>query len=448
MRWLVLPLLWSTGEIVLSLCQQRDWQERRADIPGAFGLGWILLCCCWLIFNQWLTLTVGWYLLVPILLALALSQCKDRPATEKHLVIAWNRFDLALFGLLLLLLTTVVFLTLALPILDWDTRIIWALKAKFLAASPTMKAEVFVDPYRLHIHPRYPLLAPWLGALLAGEGTYFSERVYQGLLLLVGALALWQFAAQVCVVAGRRMALLYTLLFLVSGVWLQALFASSVEIVLVFFLLLALATINRWLESTRRKDLLIAGLFVAALSLTKNEGLLLAMALILGVVAVSWQKENLLSGLQRGGMLALVWLPLYGLWLVQMRLIPAVSDENYWQRLNFETLAAGFSRSDTLVAAVGQRMVAWPLWHLTWLLPAVILLCLWQRRGRLRESGRVAAIVATLYPAGILLVYLLSPWRDLAMHVNVTFDRVMLPVLPLLLLLLATVTAVKGDPDA
>jgi hypothetical protein len=432
-----LLLVWGTGMLALRLLARSRSTGRLRDLPLAFGCGWAVLFLCWLPVQRFGPVPPAWYALVLAALgsaALVRSVPAPGPSPPPP---RWLPLDRALLAILVAICATTVSAALPLPITDWDTRILWATKAKLLATEPTLTSEVFRDPYRLHIHPRYPLMLPWLGALVAGGGAGFHERGYQALLLLIGALSIAQFCMTAAEMAGRRTALVLGCAFSLTGVWMESLLHSRAEVALVFFLLLAIEAIRRWFHPAAGARVVLPALLLVGLALVKNEGLLLSAALTAGCAAAGWGGgEGTGGAVKRTATLSACWLGLYLVWVAALRGVPPVSDENYWERLHPEILAAGLNRVGALGRAVAGEVSRASHWHLVWSLPALLAVMTLARRERTSALFRMVAVVATLYPCGILFIYLLSPWRDLGQHVSITFGRVMLPLLPAFLLLL------------
>lgn len=434
-----LLVVWLTGALALDALRPAP-QSLRAQLerlPLAFGLGagllhlWFLWACRWGAVSPFL----GALPLAPLLLARLLRR-RPLPADAAGDSRAWSAGERLLLGVLGAALLAAAALTLALPLLDWDTRILWALKAKILAAEGTVVSDAFRDPYRLHIHPRYPLLVPWLAALMAQMQGGFAEWQYQVLLLLFAGLALWQLYRLLRASGARRLALLLCLVLLCTGVWLGAIFDSSVELALVFYLLLALESLLGWLGARRLPELLLAGFFLFCLAMTKNEGVLLALCLwgaLLSIQLLAGERRPALFPL---GVLGGVFLLCSAVWFWHLLHIPPVSDENYAGRLGLASLRQGSGRLGAILRAAAAQALNLRQWHLLWLLPLVLPALAWGRGVLRSERFLLPLLVLLFYVAGIGVVYLLSPWRDIAMHVAVTFERVMLPLPPLLLLLL------------
>jgi hypothetical protein len=345
----------------------------------------------------------------------------------------WQLRSLLLF--LLALQIAALLPMLQLPLFDWEGRMLWALKARFLEESPTVLAEPFRDPYCLHIHPRYPLLLPWLSASITRVGGGFQELHYLMLLLTFALLTGWHFFVFLVRRIGLLSAFLVSLILMSSSIWLTAVINAQVEIVLVFFALLALTRLLDWLEHGRWQDLVLTVMFLVGGAMTKNEGLLLALVFFAVVMLLALLKMRLNSreAWLFPGLFSVLYLP----WLLHLRLIPAVADENYLQQLNSAALLHGVARLSQIFASYLTRMSDWPLWHIYWfVLPATVVwsLLLW-RKSTLGE--KVVALVWVGYFVGVTGVYILSPWQDISLHISASFDRAFLPLLPCGLILVA-----------
>lgn len=345
--------------------------------------------------------------------------------------------NLLLSGVLATFLLSIVAMTLFLPLIDWEARILWALKARILTADPTLASTAFRDPYLLHVHPRYPLLVPFLASWLGRNQGSFLEWQYQ---ILIGAFALltvWQLHRTLRLRANRPAALLLTIVMASTGAWLNAQFASKVEIVLVFFSLLAVDRMLRWLETRRRIDLILAGAFLSFGAMTKNEGLLLALCACLALFVVVLKEDGARKAIGPAALLSGVFLLLSAPWFGHLLKIPPVSDEQYSTRFTFEAILQGFHRLPQILQAVSARVTDASQWHLLWLAPPCIFANLCRNKFVTDIRLLLPGTLATLYFAGMMTIYGVSPWRDIALHIEVTFDRVALPLLPLFLLMVA-----------
>lgn len=437
-----LALIILTGALLMTVLRApvASWRSiTLSKLPLAFGAGTVLLHIGFLLLS-WLGPVPLWSCgVVPALLATLLGwrQWRGRELSPSESSDdAWPMAAWAGLGGLLLVQLLMLLPVLELPLFDWEGRMLWALKSKFLAAAFTVSSEPFLDPYRLHIHPRYPLLVPWLTALLGRVDGGFREGHYLAVILIFALLTTWQLYYCLVRTAGHRFALVGGGILLASSVWYTAAINLQVEIVLAFYLLSALCCLIVWLETGQGRDLCLAGVMLAGAVMTKNEGVLLAACVIVALAVACGYRGAVGKALAAAGSLLGVVLLLGLPWFLQRKAIPAVSDENYLQRLNVATVLDGVTRLPLIVRSAALQMADWELWQLFWLVvPPLVLLTLLMWR-RVMPAPRLVALAWLGYFLGIMAVYLISPWADIALHIENSFDRVMLPLLPCGVLLL------------
>jgi len=450
-----LVLVWVSGYFLRHLAGDAGrpgFSGWLGDAPEVIGLGaaagyLLFLCGVWL-----RPFDSSWLAAAPLLLGAAHVWKRTRGAgTPRALAppdpCPWKPGEIAVAAVVALACGGGLSLLFATPLFDWDARILWALKAKMLATEGTFLTDTFRDPYRLHLHPRYPLLVPWLAALPARVTGVFQERDFQAVAGLAAALGVVQLYRLCRAASSRRGALLGALLMVLTAAWLRNLFAAGVELTLTLFLLLSVQALWRWLERGRTADLVLAAVFLFGGASVKNEGLLLSLCLIAGLGLVQLRRGA--TGHRDLGpvfVLAALWLLLMSGWWGHLHYIPAVSDENYLGRLRPEHLPQALHRVPLLLREIGAHACDVGTWHLTW--AALLLLCLsrWRRGVRADPQSLLLALVCLLYGGGIAVIYLLSPWRDLAQHIGITFDRIFLPLLPLVILLLLRRFAASPGP--
>ncbi len=420
-----------------------------AELPLLFGLGAGVLYSFFLL-GGWLgpVSLLSLHLFLAALGVLWLfRRIRNRPPDGRDdTTPGIGKGELLLLGGLLGLFLAFVVLTLLLPIFDWEARILWALKAKILTAEPTLSGEVFRDPYRLHIHPRYPLMVPFLSSWMARHQGAFLEWHYQLLIDSFALLTLWQLFLLLLRLTSRTITLILTSVMALTGVWISAQFGSRVETALAFFLLLAVDRLIRWMEAKQAIDLALAGIFLYCGAMTKNEGMLLALCTFLAFFPVALKESGTRAALRAAGLLAGVFVILSAAWFARLVEIPSVSDERYLDRLGYDVFTSGIARLPQIARAVLARVTDLSRWHLLWLTPLAAAVTLF--RGKCAPDRRLemVAILASLYFAGLLTIYVISPWRDIVLHVEATFDRAALPLLPLFILMIALACKDGGRP--
>lgn len=413
------------------------------EVPTIFGLGagtlylfflygsWFGPVSLFTFYSFIVALGCGWFFCRPVV------SCRLAEAGEQS---AGRWENLLLMGLVAILILN-AFFSLSLPLPADDTRILWALKAKFLTADPTLSAEVFRDPYRLHIHPRYPLLVPFLASWMARHQGAFLEGHYQGLITLFGLLTVMQLYLLLQRLVRRQKVLFLTLLMALSGVWMNAQFAASIEIALTFFVLLTVHYLFLWIEKRQTISLCLSGFFLFAAAMSKNEGVLLALCIAFSFFLVGLCKDKVKPALRATAILLGVFLCLSAVWFTHLGLIPSVSDENYFARLLTPDLfISGLGRWPLLAETVMARMIDLRQWHFLWLTPLLVVVAITRNKARIDQRLLLLILVASSYFLGIVMIYILSPWRDISMHINLTYDRVLLPLVPVFILLLACIS--------
>jgi 4-amino-4-deoxy-L-arabinose transferase-like glycosyltransferase len=345
---------------------------------------------------------------------------------------------LAVLTIFLLFLFGIGFL---LPIFDWEARILWALKAKILTAEPTVTGRAFLDPYLLHIHPRYPLMVPFLSSWMARNQGAFLEWHYQLLIDTFALLTVWQVYVLLRRLTHRRIAQALTSVMALTGIWTASLFGSRVEIALAFFLVLGVHQLFLWLERRRTFDMILGGAFLFCGAMTKNEGILLALCACFAIFLVVIKEVGIRAAIRATALLAGAFILLSAVWFVHLLKIPPVSDEQYLNRFTWDIFTRGMGRLPEIALAVMARVTDLSNWHLLWLTPLVPALALYRGHRVDDRRLRMASILAISYIAGLLTIFMVSPWRDIGLQITVTFDRVALPLLPVFIVMIALASA-------
>jgi hypothetical protein len=272
---------------------------------------------------------------------------------------------------------------------------IWGLRARALYLLGHPLAPVFTD--RLYPALREPLLLPGLEAAVfrfrgGFDGTLLELQLLGFALAFVGGA--WVLLRRF----GSPLLLSASLLAVIAApTFVSQLLTSSADVPLACFVALGLASLGAWVRSGEPGLLPAATLFLAAGTLTENEGELLALAALLAAgLAVSpsaWRRLGLAAGA-----LVAVGLPWHA-WLIANRLSLA------------EDPIARLLRPSYLGAHAGQvEPAARTLWHELTSLPGASLLgalvvvglagALLQRRGRLALFGAGWMALST---AGLLV---------------------------------------------
>jgi len=330
----------------------------------------------------------------------------------------------------------------------WDAFAIWNLKAKFLVCEGPAWQQVFSDLISWS-HTDYPLLLPLNVARLwiyTGEP---ASLVSAGLSILFTMLIVGSLYAGVARVRGRVQGCLAALALLATSGFVRQGANQVADLPVAFFLLAALCTLSFSFPTASTstatspnegichgRHVVLTGLLIGAAAWTKNEGALIALALLASMLLVALRNGGMGRAVAGTGILLL------GLAL------PLVC---------IATLKLGFSgRSDLFVepgtGTLLERMVDgsrhWTIltfaggliWDWVGGTLLVVLLVFAVISGRVRDKSNrplIASVAITVFltVAGYYVVFLLTP-RDLQWHLSTAADRLMVQVWPSALFLL------------
>ena len=304
----------------------------------------------------------------------------------------------------------------------WDAFAIWNLKAKFLMCEGPVWQQVFSDLISWS-HTDYPLLLPLNVARLwvyAGEPACL---VSAGVSILFTMLIVGVLYAGVARVRGRVQGCLAALALLATSGFIRQGTNQVADLPVAFFLLAAFCALSLSFPTTSMstspdegtrpgRHVVLTGLLIGAAAWTKNEGALIALALLAGTFLVTLRNGGMRRAASVTGVLLLgLALPLVCL----------------------ATLKLGFAgRSDLIVepgtGTVLERMVDgsrhWTIltfaggliWDWVGGTLLVVLLVFAVASGPVRDNSRrplIAAVAITVFltVAGYYVVFLLTP-RD------------------------------------
>ena len=321
------------------------------------------------------------------------------------------------------------------PLSDWDGRMTWAAQARYVRAAGTVLPAVLTRPHWFVSHPRYPLLLPVAQVaaqeLARAEGDEQPFRLSYGVFYPVLLLLLYDGAVRR---AGRRAAALAVLatapIPLLAFVGEGGATSAYSDLPLACFYGAALLLLLR--PRLRAADGAAAGLLLAAVVLTKNEGAILAPA---ALILAGWPRarrprvgarrpRSPLGGVRRRLQpLAAAGAGLLGgiLLLESWRsAIPNRHDEAYSELLSLERLVAGLGNAPEVLSLLVRRSFASEEWLLFW----------WVALAALAAAGTKTLRHARILAAAA--VPLIIGWSAYAVHsdplylAGVTWNRLLL----------------------
>ena len=188
-----------------------------------------------------------------------------------------SRFDFGAPLCFFIVLGLLTASTLLVPLTVWDARSIWFFHAKMLYfAGGLAKEGGWTAPWCAFLHTDYPLLVPVLAAQAAKLAGFWNEQLPKSalVLLLVPPLAVtvsyWK--------AGFATAALLLLIW--ARLFPQSLTNGYMDAPLALYGLFGVLLIGSWLSTGTKLDLVTGAVFVSVTLGLKNEGCLLAAALL------------------------------------------------------------------------------------------------------------------------------------------------------------------------
>lgn len=301
-----------------------------------------------------------------------------------------------------------------------DGRTLWSFHARLIYDTGSYPAPELKNPHFLIPHPQYPPLLPMAEAAAAWAAGGPDDRVLRTLpTLFYVAVALLLLAElprrdpRWGVLLALTWTLMPTLVLFEEG----GADSGVADTPLAFYLLASVVAADAGAP-------LLAGGFLAAGALTKNEGIVLGALLL---AAAFWRDRRQRRALAA---IAVVFVSVLIAWLALRAGIPPGLDENYGSRLSLTALERGLPRAGAVALEMLRIAFAFPQRSgLFWWMAVA----LWLGSTRRREAlvrGRLWILPAFV---GILFViYVVSPWQGLV-QVQFSFSRILLQLAPLAL---------------
>src|SRR5262249_52887644 len=139
----------------------------------------------------------------------------------------------------------------------------------------------------------------------------------------------------------------------------------------------------------------------------------------------------------------LVFASALALWMLHSATMPKVVEEQYLSRLG--QIQQLLPRLPAVLKQVAGLLAGGPRWDLLWWAALGAAAWLFIRREERSPEALFLVLVELGYLGGLIATYILSPWRNLEFQINHSFDRVVLPMLPPLLVLVSRALSPKGN---
>jgi hypothetical protein len=318
-----------------------------------------------------------------------------------------------------LLLLAVVGLSLAVtsgwlrPTYQFDAITRWMFKAKALHVDGTLFGAVSMDPYYSLTHQRYPPLVSHVANLPALLSGVFDDRI-------ASAIFPWYAVALVAAVYGALRRRCGALTAALGAAWIGNLpllsfilmpppgagaASAMADIPLSLFIVGTVLALADGLQGRRARGYLEAGLMLGFAALSKNEGLPFVAGIALAVlVAAPRARLRCASGV--AGLGLSIYLALWGLASLGL----PITDEHYLGRIHVEAVSTGLSRLGIIFAALGDELMNFRSWNLTWAVLAFLLAMGGKRL--VRPVPRMIVVALAVQCASYAFAYVVTSWSS------------------------------------
>ncbi len=414
--------------------------SRLRTVTTAFGIGmgfsyWLALLAS--AGGERFVLGLGLWLGLPAVALVAWLGWRGRrtkPIANGHTKRSVDACEAVLIGMLVVLSTTVLVQAVTEPLKSWDARAIYGTTAKILYHEGGVRGESITSPDRIHYHRNYPLLIAYHEASIWEALGDVSERPGKAIFpaFFIGIVGL------VYSLFRKRLGRLLTLLLVVS-------FASPpffafyhdgggisgyADVPFAFFWGAAVAYLFLFFGDRDWRYVLIAAFFQSCAIATKNEGLLLTLPLAVIFAAALWIRPLVRPRWRRLAPAAGLMLAVFAFsapWLLIRGTLPSFLDEGYLHRILNDNPLDRLAQTPELLQAILRDGFQFEHWGIVWLVYLAAPFVAW-RAGH----HRVTLFLVALAVSQILLyfvVYLYSP-HDIGWHVDVSWNRLLIHVLP------------------
>jgi hypothetical protein len=319
--------------------------------------------------------------------------------------------------------------------LGWDGLYIWELKAQAIVVEGGLPDDYLHDDSRGWSHPVYPLLVPlfrawfytWMGAPHEAFGKLAAVLFFLAAAGLLAGLA----PRLGTVTAALSLALLALTPAAIVGLGSAA--SGYADFPLAVSYLGVLLYVFLSLDAPEAGDLAVAGWLAAALPWTKQEGTVL-LAVALGLALLAYHR----SGWRMLVVLAGPGAALLAAWRTFVRL-EGVETTQVFLQPTLDALRDRLHLWDEVVTVMARLTFDPGAWSLLWFLfPAALLI----RPRAHRPWQTLYLALAVVLPLALFSVsYLFSLWSPVTLHVESSFQRLLLQLALPAIVLIAWKTA-------
>lgn len=320
------------------------------------------------------------------------------------------------------------------PLLGFDARAIWGMKAKIIFSNHQIYGEDFLDPDRLHAKQRYPLGIPLALSFIYHSTGQLNDRFGKVIFPAFFLALLCFFYGALRRLFNHRYSLLGTCLLTTLPcftIYANGGAASGYsDVPLTYSYTVFALSLFLWTLQQHKIDFVLALLFGIFALFTKNEGLALWGITLTCVVLFQSRDPEPVPKLAKLSLLAVASVAALLPWHLYRLQLPLL-EEDYFQLLTLPNLIAGTDRLPYLAKSFLREFALRPhLWSL--LGPCLTLAFLVSPR---RATGRTHGVfmwIALLYCLFVVMIYLVIPW-EMDELIPVSLTRLLMPLSPVLL---------------
>jgi hypothetical protein len=327
----------------------------------------------------------------------------------------WNGLHTGLCVLLGGTLLLVFSDALSQPLLGFDSRAIWGMKAKIIFHQQSIYTEDFFDSERLHAKNRYPLLIPLLENFVYHFSGSQNDRTAKVIFPFFYLSLLALFYETVRLGLNRLASLWGLILFALLPAFLLynngGAASGYVDLPLTYFTSVTAVHLYRWMLTGSRGNLVIAGFSGVFAAFTKNEGIpLTAITFMVFMGASAWMGKQLLLGRLRDLLITLLGASVLLLPWLHFRSQLPITDEDFERLVRTPNLISGLNRVPQILGRLVQEYYLKPhIWNvmgLCLLLPLTELL-----RGRKKTLEDVFIFIPLFYTLLVVAIFMVTPWQ-------------------------------------
>lgn len=381
-------------------------------------------------------------LLVGAIASLLAMRARRRNASSEERTstpaVAQSRLALVL---MLIPVTFALVVAVSVPLRDWDGRAFWVLKGKAIAHEESITGPFFNGLAARNLHSEYPLMMPLADAAIFSLVGDDDDRHVRGIYVLSGFALLVVLRGWLTRSYGTAIGAWIP----VVVAWLPQFATAEAGSMLTAYADLPLAAFAAagLLESFGRGRPLLVGLWVAFALQTKNEGAVIAGALLATYAVVMAERGALRSLAMKAALALIPIVATFAVLATWRAMIPLEYDEDYTGRIT--TIASALPNLAPAAGLFLGRALDPQLWGVFWLIvvPAILVAIISQERRRAIASVAFIGLVSIAYVGA----YAVSGWKldELA---KVSGGRLFLHLVPAAAVLIAEAARAFLSPSS